>query len=415
MFILAIILYFILPPQVLERVGWHWAGSYYGTDGPDYQKIHIATYLLIATFICLWLIDPRFRRNVTDICCTNWSLIMFALALGATASYAILVKGVSITPFIDTFIAALVVAIGCICLPPKKLRFLRNLLDIYFVTNIAIIFLEYAIRWSLFPSPIGEGFETLQPWRASGFFGNGIAAGNILAVYSIVNFALSMPFNFTRQCLTRLTLAFVSFLAIFTTGSRAAAGVTILILFAFMAISAVRQIASGRINRAAVIYGFFGLAVVPICLMVLLQLGLFDTVLERIADDQGSAMSRAIALDIVSNTPTDKLWLGLSTGDLRALALRQQELNLIAIEISWVNFLLSSGMVFTVPLFAAYSLFLFRFLPRYCGPPAILISILVLIITATNNGIWAKTTVLTMSFAITLAFFRNTFVTRQLG
>ena len=43
MFILAIILYFILPPQVLERVGWHWAGSYYGTDGPDYQKIHIAT------------------------------------------------------------------------------------------------------------------------------------------------------------------------------------------------------------------------------------------------------------------------------------------------------------------------------------------------------------------------------------
>ena len=67
---------------------------------------------------------------------------MFALALGATASYAILVKGVSITPFIDTFIAALVVAIGCICLPPKKLRFLRNLLDIYFVTNIAIIFLD---------------------------------------------------------------------------------------------------------------------------------------------------------------------------------------------------------------------------------------------------------------------------------
>ena len=157
---------------------------------------------------------------------------------------------------------------------PRNLRFLRNLLDIYFVTNIAIIFLEYVIRWSLFPFPIGEGFETLQPWRASGFFGNGITAGFILAVYSIVNFALSMPFNFTRQCLTRLTLAFVSFLAIFTTGSRAAAGVTILILFAFMAISAVRQIASGRINRAAVIYGFFGLAVVPICLMVLLQLGL---------------------------------------------------------------------------------------------------------------------------------------------
>ena len=206
-------------------------------------------------------------------------------------------------------------------------------------------------------SPIGEGFETLQPWRASGFFGNGITAGFILAVYSIVNFALSMPFNFTRQCLTRYTSIRViscdlhhgqprrgrchysDFVRLYGDFSRAK-------LHPAVSIE----------PRSSMV--FSELAVVPICLMVLLQLGLFDTVLERIADDQGSAMSRAIALDIVSNTPTDKLWLGLSTGDLRALALRQQEFDLIAIEISWANFLLSSGIVFTVPLFAAYSLFL---------------------------------------------------------
>ena len=101
------------------------------------------------------------------------------------------------------------------------------------------------------------------------------------------------------------------------------------------------------------------------------------------------------------------LWLGLSPRDIGALALRQVELNLVAIEISWVNFYLTCGLVFTVPLFATYSLFLFRFLPRYCGAPAILPGIFLLIITATSNGIWAKTTVLTTSFAIILAFFRE--------
>ena len=83
------------------------------------------------------------------------------------------------------------------------------------------------------------------------------------------------------------------------------------------------------------------------------------------------------------------------------------ELNITAIEISWANFVLACGLVFTVPLFATYLLFLVRFLPRYCAAPAILPSVLLLIVTAANNGIWAKTTVLTTSFAIILAFFRT--------
>ena len=141
-------------------------------------------------------------------------------------------------------------------------------------------------------------------------------------MYSIANLA-SIPINFTRQCMIRLTLGFASLLAIFTTGGRTALVSTILILLAFLAISAVRQTASGRINRAAVVYGFFGFPVVAICVMVLLQFGLFDTMLRRFADDAGSASVRLVALDLVWNLPAGAFWIGLPPLDLGAFVQRQ--------------------------------------------------------------------------------------------
>ena len=400
MFTLVTILFFILPRSVLNLIGWH-----YIEGGAEYQKVHIASYLLITTFICLWLIDPRFRGNVTHLCCTSWTLISFAFAVGTTASYAVLVKHVPITPFVDTFLAALLVAIGWICLPPKNLRLLRYLLDIYFVTSIAILVLEYGTKsWVI--APVSEGFAYVSQFRSHAFFEHSLSGAILLGVYSIVNLT-STPINFTRHCLVRLTLGFASLLAIFTTGGRTAITVTILILFAFLAISIVRQLASGRINRAAVVYGFFGFPVVAICVMVLLQFGFFDTMLSRFDYDSGSASARAVALDLVWNMPANHSLFGLQPSDLSALAQRQEELNVSAIEISWANFVLASGLVFTIPLLTTYTLFLVQFLPRYCTAPAILPSIFLLIVTAASNGIWAKTTVLTTSFAIILAFLRQ--------
>src|SRR5689334_17918010 len=60
MFVTATMLFFILSPAVLRLMNWH-----YLVGGPEFQKVHIATYLLITIFVCLWLLDPRFRGNVT--------------------------------------------------------------------------------------------------------------------------------------------------------------------------------------------------------------------------------------------------------------------------------------------------------------------------------------------------------------
>ena len=123
-------------------------------------------------------------------------------------------------------------------------------------------------------------------------------------MYSIANL-VSIPINFTRQCLIRLTLGFrvitcdLHHRRPHRDGCHYSDFVRISRRF-----QRVRQIASGRINRAAVVYGFFGFPVVAICVMVLLQFGFFDTMLSRFEYDAGSASTRQVALDLVSNMPS---------------------------------------------------------------------------------------------------------------
>lgn len=402
-FTVATMLFFVLSPSVLQLLNWNYLGG-----GGEYQKIHIATYLLIAAFTWLWLIDPRFRGNVVTLC-TDLTLISFALSVGVFAFYAVLVKHVSIAPFVDTFLAALLVTIGWICLPPESLRRLRYLIDIFFVINIALLFFEYATKsWLVFSSFGG-------PFRAVAFFENPLSAATLLGVYAMANL-VATPIRFRRESLIRLILGFVSLAAVLTTGGRAALAITMLILFVFAVVTAIRQFASGRINRAAVVYGILGAPVAAAAVVALLQFGLFDTMLSRFEFDNGSALSRQVAFDLASAMPSNDVLLGLPRNDVSALTERQEEMNLVAIEISWINFLLIGGWLLTVPLFVTYSLFLLRFVPRQCVAQAILPSIFLLIITAASNGIWAKTLVLTTSLAIILAFFRKPFpVHHRLG
>jgi hypothetical protein len=171
--------------------------------------------------------------------------------------------------------------------------------------------------------------------------------------------------------------------------------------------SCLTQRASGRFNRAALVYGIVGLPVLAAGVVALLYLGFFDTMLSRFEYDIGSANTRQIALDLMAGLPSSELWFGMSSTDLAALVQRQADLNLLAIEISWANFILACGLALTIPLFIAYIVFLFSFIPYYSSPWAIMPALFLLIVTAASNGIWAKTTVLSASFAIILAFLRR--------
>jgi hypothetical protein len=98
------------------------------------------------------------------------------------------------------------------------------------------------------------------------------------------------------------------------------------------------------------------------------------------------------------------LWFGLSQSEFSTL---QQSFGLIAIEISWVNFILAAGLITTVPLFITLCLFLFGSLPRYCHFGICFVSLLILESTFASNSIWSKTTVFTNSLIVGISLLRR--------
>jgi hypothetical protein len=115
-------------------------------------------------------------------------------------------------------------------------------------------------------------------------------------------------------------------------------------------------------------------------------------------------LSRDYALEILQSISPFALWFGLSESELNTL---QGSFNLIAIEISWVNFIIVGGLITTIPLFITFCLFLFGSLPRYCSFGIYFVSMLILESTFASNSIWSKTTIITCSLIIAISLLRR--------
>lgn len=392
-FLAALALYFLVPGNLLILLGWAYIGG-----GSEYQKIHLGSYAMTVSVGLLLLLVPQFRRSAFRVAMVP-SFATFACTTMAVALYAIAVKGVSIAPFVDTFYAALLAALTVTCLPDSVLARLRVFIDVYFVVNIPIAAYEYVARHGIITSSWYDTF------RSSAFFDGPLVAAAMLGLYAIV-LLIARPMSLSFSCSFRVLLAFTSLAAVLMTGGRTALVAATFLIGLFALWSFAGQAVRGYFSKAGLIYA---IAAVPLLLggvAAMFALGFFDTIAMRFADDSGSANTREFALSLVSHMSSSEFLFGMSPGGLINLLAKQQELGLVAIEISWVNFILVTGVIFTAALFLSYVGMFFFYFPRYCGARAILPGIFIILITASNNGIWAKTTVLILGFTIILSHMK---------
>src|ERR1700683_557841 len=410
----SIFFYLILPLPVLLILGWHYVGG-----GPVLENIHPATYLLFAAFCFSLAIDPQFRSLAVGRIATDSVLVAFVVAIAITASYCGFVQGASVAPFVDTFIAAIVAMIALSCLPIGPITFLRRSIDIFFIMNIAMIFWETITRTNYLSDYLISVTDPLEIakflgpqeaestfYRPSALFGHPLSAAMFLGVYLISNL-ISMPARLSRTAIARLILALLAYGAIFPTASRSSMVATTIILGLYVVYATISAGMRASINKIS--FTFFVCAAVMFVLpatVVMWNIGFFDSMFGRFQYDEGSALTRDYALTILEHSSAPDLWFGRPQRDILAI---QRGYGLIAIEISWVNFILVGGLITAIPLFVTYCLFLFRTLRRYCGVEIYFISLLVLIATSSANGIWAKTTELTISIAICFCFLRRDF------
>ncbi len=406
--VFSIVPYLLLSGQTLLLFRWHYVGG-----GSAIEKIHPATYLLFLALSISLILHSQFRRLFFHRISSDLPLVFFLAAVILTAAYTIILGGASVAPFVDTFLAAILTTIVLTCIPYRALLLLRRIVDLFFVLNIFMIFAEMVLHTDFIAPYVagvirtpeemvvlgGQGFYGRMP----ALFGHPLNAAMLFGIYSIATLA-SMPMRLSIDALVRLGLSILSYLAIFPTESRSSMVVTTVILAFYLACFGVGTVARGRISPIGLSFTLFLTLGVALLAILLWGAGYFDKMLLRFQYDSGSALTRDYALDILQSVSDYALWFGLSQSELNTI---QQSFGLIAIEISWVNFILVGGLITTIPLFVTLCLFLFRSLPRYCYAGIYFVSLLILQSTFASNSIWSKTTIVTSSLIIGISILRR--------
>ena len=193
-FMFVIALFLLLPGSLLVSIGW----SYFG-GGPGFEKIHPATYLLVAVSSWALIVNRSFRWRCIAYSVSDCAFIAFALAALSTVVYAIAVSGASASNFIDTFVVALIIRIAIVAVPRRPMVQFRTFIDIYCIVTIVLVFVEYMLNRNFIPQTVSHvtpyiatifdtpTTETDTAFRSAGLFDHPLSAAGFLALYSILN------------------------------------------------------------------------------------------------------------------------------------------------------------------------------------------------------------------------------------
>lgn len=397
--ILAALLSFVyVSPSLLQLAHWHYDGA-----GGGIENIHPGTYLLSVTLFGLLLARSDYLNKIIRQFVSDPGLLGFSLTSLAAAAYAIVIQHCSIMPFVETFGMTIVTFVMFDEAPDWAKTIFRRGVDMFMIANIAIIVTEYVLKRNIVPvfhySPVAVQATLPAAFdRPTGTFGLPLLAASFLGVYAIANVIRQLRYHEASH--VRAFIGGASMLAAALTGSRTAVITALIIILLLFVSASGRIVLSGHArkaeHRALFWWGIVGLIAVPLAL----RFGLFDLLMSRFQDDHGSSSTRDIALQIVmSMSPYDVL---LGSGP-DTIWVQQQTYGLIAIEISWVNFIIVCGLLFTVPLFAGYCAFLFGSLRRHCHM-AYAPALFFLVVHASSIGLWAKSTSFAAEIAILLAY-----------
>lgn len=365
---------------------------YLSEAAPAAVKIHPATYaaavLLVVTALQRGTIVgqlDRWFREVPD-------LVVYLGLCVVVFLYGQLVLGTAASHIADTFVAPGLVLLLFRDLRGTSVVRLRRVVDVVFAANAVIAIAEYVTQHML-TTPLVTiffGAEADTSWRSQALFGHPLTNGLLIAVYLALSIAPRASFPMD---LPRLGLVALNLMALPCFGARVSLVV---------ALGMVGLLVAGRVWRLArgegvAILALAGAAAVACIgtglLFAAAQSGILDPLLERYLDDQGSGMTRLVALDQVAATS----WTGLLFGDI---AREQAQLNAffgnaVGIEISWLAILLTYGLPMTGLLLAATAL-LVRRMMLDCGTRVLWAAGAFLAIDLSAMGIGAKGTALSV-------------------
>jgi hypothetical protein len=273
---------------------WDIGYNYDGLMGSPLTKIHPFTYLIFAAlgWRVLQSRDPvgYIGAALTRRPAAVW-LLFLALAL---VVIAISRQAPGMAGFVDTFGGAAVFALLIDEFDEADLAPLRLALHVVMTVNALMALFEFASHHLIFPYRL-DGVQHLEDMRSTALQGHPLINASVTALYIL---SLMCGAKSLKPWL-RAILIPLQFAALVVFGGRTAIVVSLALTPLIGVYSGFAALRRGRVSLigAAAVVGAAPLAALAV--MGALASGLADPLLNRFADDSGSAATRVIMFDML--------------------------------------------------------------------------------------------------------------------
>ena len=344
-----VLLLFTVSATLLDLLGF----NYDSPSGGALEKVHPGTDFIALGLLVLACRDGNPLRYLLRSCRRFPGLTALMGATLLLMVYQIKVQAAPFTPLIDTFVMPCFLFLLLVDLPQRSRRLLEIGLHVFLVGNALLGIYEFVTDWRLVPLQLnGLTITQEMEWRAAGLLGHPLASAATAGLYAVI---LALGGGGALPAVLRLPIIGLQLIALAAFGGRTALVATLLILAILLAFKAAGLLAGQRFNRHAAGLTFLLAPLVAGAAYALLGGGFFDQILARFVEDNGSAESRAIILNLFSHLQMKDILVGPNPDHIATL--QHLEGIEVGIESFWLAFVLQNGLILACVFFAALGAF----------------------------------------------------------
>ena len=378
---------------------WMLGYNYDGLTGSAFTKIHPSSYLVVALFARAAVLSGNpfgyclhaANRRPASMLMAFVSMLLFMTVVAR--------KEPGMAGVIDTFfIPALLVMLMADVDEPTLAR-MEIVLHALMTVNAVLALEEFATKTLLFPYRF-DGVALVNDMRATALQGHPLENAFITSCYmlALLSGARSLPAGL------RLSLIGLQGAALVTFGGRSAFVVTLLLGGIYGLRVLFRTLLSGRVPLRGAAGGLLSLALTPVVIIWLAEMGFFNALIARFVSDSGSAHTRVEMLAFFRAIPLRDLIVGPS------IALIDSLRRIYGLKSGIENPILSMTLyhgAFMMLLVLLALVWLFYEVTRNCVRGVWLPMLAFIILVNTFESVATKTTLISKFVVIVLCLYRR--------
>ncbi len=392
---LVLVLLFTISAMLLFQLGIH----YESPGGSALHKIHPATFLAVFTLGVFILRHSHPLVYANDLMKQHKGTLVFLLCWCLLLSYLILVQKQPFTPLIDTFLMPVFVFLILLQVQGGSRHKLALLLHGLMFLNAAIGYYEFFSGARLIPLMAGE-LLLADEWRSSALFGHPLMNASLTGSYLLI---LAFGGGKDLPPLLRPLMMIMTLGALVVFGGRVSLVLSLLVL-ALLGMATLAALAGGlRFGLGGAMLVVAAVPVLALAGFFLLEAGFFDQLMQRFADDKGSAAARFAMFDLFQVLNWRDILLGPDPG---IIATQMKLQGLVGIESFWIAFVLSYGLIISAVFFTGLIFFLADVAGALRAGGGLII-LYYMLVASTSVSLSAKVTNFGMFLALLLVMMRR--------